>query len=1071
MADAPNNQPPAYKPMFSKKPTGTGFTNLQSVLKANQGNRLGSAIGSGIQQTAQNTGLNIGAAGQQFLDQSNANRLDTDTNRQNISGILGRISNYQAPATPAPSTTTQTAPPVGSGIVAPSQVGQGPNAAPAPATPPPAAPGTGSTPTTQPPPIDVGAVGNTSPTGPMSSAPGAINAQGTGQGNVISTPETAPGNTTPGTGTQAISIAPPTPTPGPTDTSGTTGTPVAPTGTAAVTPTGDVAQSPLISADEQALFNKYRTGAYGGPTELANAQALRGQAADVNQLGQSVSSSQGRLGLLQRFAAKPGSQYGQGQQSLDQLLLGGATPDLQAARRQALGLSGQENQVESSAQALAKEYANRAQQFGTETQGAISAAQQPISGSLDQRVTAAKTLEQQRQQSYTDIKDLLAGRGLQDVKDPITGEITRKGVGPTNPNNPEAEANESRKQALTIAAQQGWLSADDINKIGDIGVETLTPIERMVTMQAQGGGDTGVLGYGGAQPGQSYQYSATPVTSGLNINELLQQYLTQNGATNIGRAGQATASDTARLNALSQLGGQTQEFTKAAPAYQQGISGWDLDKMKRTVDESVARLRNEKLVAAPTGVPELSMAERLKNSFTPTPEQYAAQQQSDLDKLTGATPTSAKDLFGAATRETYGTGATGVGGAIMSGIGNEALSGTDKLLHGDSTGDKLAGAAQLGGSLYTGAAGSAQAGVQNVASTANALSNSLNNLQNRGGIAGKIASPITAAPLAAVKAGNAIAQPVLGAAASGLGDISSITSGNSSAAQRMQGVNKLISAAPVVEGAQGLANLSTKVLNNLKTQPGVLGSAEKALATPAAAAAQVGADTVQDIGKALSTDTSLQGRQDAVNAALNAPANAVAKALGLQNAMGAISNIQNRITAPIVSAASGFAKGAGGVISKIADAINPFCYAEGTLIKMSDGNWKPVEKIEVGDNCFLGGEVLGKGESKVAQIYHYKDQLVSGSHAVFENGKWIRVEDTDSAEKYDNTLDIRVYPVYNKNHMVCTKTHIGSDFAELDEGATIPEKKRIEKLNQNKKVLTLLKEYDRIAYGNKDENS
>lgn len=67
---------------------GSGFTNIDRYTQANQGNRLGDAVGSGVQQTGDQTRQAIGAGQSQFQQQANASNLDTDQNRQAIGQMV-----------------------------------------------------------------------------------------------------------------------------------------------------------------------------------------------------------------------------------------------------------------------------------------------------------------------------------------------------------------------------------------------------------------------------------------------------------------------------------------------------------------------------------------------------------------------------------------------------------------------------------------------------------------------------------------------------------------------------------------------------------------------------------------------------------------------------------------------------------------------------------------------------------------------------------------------------------------------------------------------------------------------
>jgi len=72
------------------KPQGSGFTNLQRIMNANRGTRLGQAVGQGIQETGEQARQGLQQAQSEFNQQSEAGRLDTDANRQRVEDVLSR---------------------------------------------------------------------------------------------------------------------------------------------------------------------------------------------------------------------------------------------------------------------------------------------------------------------------------------------------------------------------------------------------------------------------------------------------------------------------------------------------------------------------------------------------------------------------------------------------------------------------------------------------------------------------------------------------------------------------------------------------------------------------------------------------------------------------------------------------------------------------------------------------------------------------------------------------------------------------------------------------------------------
>lgn len=62
--------------------SGSGFTNLQRVMGANQGNQLGSTVAGGINNQSGQVKTNLNQATSNFNTASQAGRLDTDANKQ-----------------------------------------------------------------------------------------------------------------------------------------------------------------------------------------------------------------------------------------------------------------------------------------------------------------------------------------------------------------------------------------------------------------------------------------------------------------------------------------------------------------------------------------------------------------------------------------------------------------------------------------------------------------------------------------------------------------------------------------------------------------------------------------------------------------------------------------------------------------------------------------------------------------------------------------------------------------------------------------------------------------------------
>lgn len=77
------------------QPKGTGFTNIQSIIKANQGNRLGQAVAGGVQNQASQVRQNVQQAGQKFGQEVQAKKLGA-ADQEAATGIINRASKLAA---------------------------------------------------------------------------------------------------------------------------------------------------------------------------------------------------------------------------------------------------------------------------------------------------------------------------------------------------------------------------------------------------------------------------------------------------------------------------------------------------------------------------------------------------------------------------------------------------------------------------------------------------------------------------------------------------------------------------------------------------------------------------------------------------------------------------------------------------------------------------------------------------------------------------------------------------------------------------------------------------------------
>lgn len=104
------------------------------------------------------------------------------------------------------------------------------------------------------------------------------------------------------------------------------------------------------------------------------------------------------------------------------------------------------------------------------------------------------------------------------------------------------------------------------------------------------------------------------------------------------------------------------------------------------------------------------------------------------------------------------------------------------------------------------------------------------------------------------------------------------------------------------------------------------------------------------------------------------------------------------------------------------------CFDGDTLIEMADESVKAIKDIVVGDMT-QGGEVLAIHQFKAAPLLDYKGIKVTAYHAVWEDGKWIRVGDSVHAQKTEE-----IKPIYNlstSNRLIVIDGILFSDHQEV----------------------------------------
>jgi hypothetical protein len=283
-------------------------------------------------------------------------------------------------------------------------------------------------------------------------------------------------------------------------------------------------------------------------------------------------------------------------------------------------------------------------------------------------------------------------------------------------------------------------------------------------------------------------------------------------------------------------------------------------------------------------------------------------------------------------------------------------------------------------------------------------------------------------PMAASSIGRSVGQAV----ASGTPVGSAFSSGISDFGNRVSG------------GLIGSA--ATPTNSALAGMGGKFGPATASSVSKAASGGSIGGAVGSGLGTAAAT---LLGGGSVKDAAVSGVGSAVGTAIG------------NAVLPGIGGFIGGFL---GGNIGKI------FCFAAGTQIVMEDGSLKNIEDLRMGDRVHLGGAVICRGESLAEDLYFYMGSYLTGSHAIFENGRWLRARDSELARPVELSEEHTiVYPVGTENMLLCTPMFISADVIEVPNHGEVNDEGALVSLNEDTERNQFL-QFELIKLINKDKN-
>lgn len=138
------------------------------------------------------------------------------------------------------------------------------------------------------------------------------------------------------------------------------------------------------------------------------------------------------------------------------------------------------------------------------------------------------------------------------------------------------------------------------------------------------------------------------------------------------------------------------------------------------------------------------------------------------------------------------------------------------------------------------------------------------------------------------------------------------------------------------------------------------------------------------------------------------------------------------------------AKAVGGVASSVGKALKKLCFTGKTPFLLETNLYKEARHLRVGDELKLGGKITSIAINLSDDVYELSGVQVTGSHAVFYKGKWIRVKDCPEASKVEGQFD--VYSISTENHLLVTDGMVWSDYEEVDDDSA-SDAKNIKTLN------------------------
>ena len=147
------------------------------------------------------------------------------------------------------------------------------------------------------------------------------------------------------------------------------------------------------------------------------------------------------------------------------------------------------------------------------------------------------------------------------------------------------------------------------------------------------------------------------------------------------------------------------------------------------------------------------------------------------------------------------------------------------------------------------------------------------------------------------------------------------------------------------------------------------------------------------------------------------------------------------------------------------------CFDEDTEITMANGEKKKISLIKNGEYTKHGGKVTGtfKFSSKDVEMYKYNNVIVSGNHSVYDNKKWKKIEDCDSAIKLNNWNKPYIWCLSTENNILYINDTIFSDYYEVSDSELIHKVRnsQLKEINKHSKSKDITSDNYGFAYNTK----